>query len=79
MNIAENCSTSITLPNQLYQAIEQQAKLHGHSINHEIVNLLAASFDREVNQELADELRAWESASDEDWLQVEALLASEAY
>ncbi len=77
MNATNSYNTQVTLPIELYQAIEQQAKMHGHSVNSEIVTLLAASISTEVGN-LVDEFVAWEAASDEDWLNIETMLVNEA-
>jgi hypothetical protein len=69
--------THVSLSIELYQAIEQQAKMHGCSVNSEISSILAASLKLPQNG-LIEELNAWEAASDEDWLKMEAMLASEA-
>lgn len=74
MDTNQNRSTQVVLPNQLYQAIEHRAKVHGCSISSEIVMLLAQSLDPKIEPALADEFVAWETASDEDWLKMEALL-----
>lgn len=71
---AQTRDTQITLPTDLYQAIEQQASLHGRSFNSEIVALLAVSLNPEVSGDLMDEFGAWEGASDEDWLNMETVL-----
>lgn len=76
MNAAETISTQVTLPLDLYQAIAQRAQVHGQSINHEIVALLASLLVQDA-AELAEEFAAWEAASDEDWLTMEATLASQ--
>ncbi|MGB8701156.1 MAG: hypothetical protein WCD18_17220 [Thermosynechococcaceae cyanobacterium] len=68
--------THISLSTTLYRAIERQAQGHGCSVNTEIASILAASLD--ISQdELTEEFDAWEAASDEDWLKMEAVLASE--
>lgn len=78
MNAAENCNTQVSLPTELYQAIEQRAEVHGRSVNSEIVALLAASLNTKLGEDLATEFAAWEAASDEDWLNIEARLVGEA-
>lgn len=80
MNVAKSYDTQIVLPNEIYQAIEQRAKVHGHSVNSEIVALLAISLSIKVSEEedLINEFLAWEIASDEDWLKMEDLLVYEA-
>ncbi|MCU0533765.1 MAG: Arc family DNA-binding protein [Hydrococcus sp. Prado102] len=77
MDAAENCHTQVSLPTELYQAIEQRAEAHGRSINSEIVVLLAASLNTEIGEDLATEFADWEAASDEDWLNIEARLVRE--
>jgi hypothetical protein len=77
MNAAESCNTQVSLPNDLYRAIAQQAKTHGRSINSEIVALLSASLNTEIGEDLATEFAAWETASAEDWLNMEARLVGE--
>jgi hypothetical protein len=69
--------THVSLSIELYQAIEQQAKMHGCSINSEISSILADSL-KLPQDGLIEEFNAWEAASDEDWLKMEAMLASEA-
>lgn len=76
MNNTKTINTQIKLPIDLYQAISQQAEVHGQSINNEIVSLLS-SLVRETPSELAQEFVDWEAASDEDWLNLEDKLASE--
>jgi hypothetical protein len=73
MDATETISTQITLPLDLYQAIEKQAKGQGKSVNSKIVALLASVINdsANLNREFAD----WEAASDEDWLNLEAALA----
>lgn len=75
MDVAETISTQVTLPIELYQAIAQRAQAHGKSVNSEIVTLLISLL--EDSAELAQEFAAWEAASDEDWLNMEAALASQ--
>ncbi|MBW4618557.1 MAG: Arc family DNA-binding protein [Cyanosarcina radialis HA8281-LM2] len=72
MNAAQSSHTQVRLPTELYQAIEQRAKVHRRSVNSEIVALLAASLGTEISGDLATEFAAWETASDEDWLNIEA-------
>jgi hypothetical protein len=67
--------TQVTLPIELYQAIAQQAQAHGHSISGEIVALLTPLLTQ-PSTELDREFAVWEAASDEDWLSMEATLAS---
>jgi hypothetical protein len=69
--------THVSLSIELYQAIEQQAKMHGCSVNSEILSILADSL-KLLQDGLIEEFNAWEAASDEDWLKMEAMLASEA-
>jgi hypothetical protein len=76
MNTAETVNTQIALPIELYQAIAQRAQIHGQSVSSEIVALLLASFVQN-SAELAEEFAAWEAASDEDWLNLEATLTSQ--
>jgi hypothetical protein len=69
--------THITLSMELYQAVEKQAQMHGCSVSTEISAILAASL--KLSQDgLTEEFDAWEAASDEDWLRMEASMASEA-
>jgi hypothetical protein len=75
MDAARTIDTQVTLPMELYQAIAQRAQIHGHSVSGEIVALLIPLL-MQVPPELIQEFAAWESASDEDWLTVEATLAS---
>jgi plasmid stability protein len=77
MNATNTHNTQVTMPSELYQAIEQQAKMHGHSVNSEIIALLAASISTK-DSNLVEEFIAWETASDEDWLNMETMLANEA-
>jgi plasmid stability protein len=77
MNPTESCNTQVSLPNDLYRAIAQRAKTHGRSIDSEIVALLTASLNTEISKDLAIEFAAWETASDEDWLNMEARLVGE--
>jgi hypothetical protein len=69
--------THVSLSMELYQAIEQQAQMHGCSVNSEISSILADSL-KLPQDGLIEELNAWEAASDEDWLKMESILASEA-
>jgi hypothetical protein len=69
--------TRITLSTKLYQAIEQQAQGHGCSVSSEIASTILAASLGISEDELADEFDAWEAASDEDWLKMETMLASE--
>ncbi|MBF2049097.1 MAG: Arc family DNA-binding protein [Leptolyngbya sp. IPPAS B-1204] len=76
MNTAETIDTQIALPIELYQAIAQRAQVHGQSVSSEIVALLLASLVQD-SAELTEEFAAWEAASDEDWLNLEAALTSQ--
>jgi hypothetical protein len=80
MNTAKSYATQIVLPNELYRAISELAKVHGHSVDSEIVTLLAISLNIKISEDeaLVDEFLAWETASDEDWLKMEDLLVHEA-
>jgi hypothetical protein len=51
--------------------------MHGCSVNSEISSILADSL-KLPQDGLIEEFNAWEAASDEDWLKMEAILASEA-
>ncbi|BAY24076.1 hypothetical protein NIES2100_38690 [Calothrix sp. NIES-2100] len=75
MDVPETISTQVTLPLDLYQAIAQRAQGHGNSVNSEIVALLISLL--EDSAELAQEFADWEAASDQDWLNLEAALASQ--
>ncbi|MBD2778074.1 hypothetical protein [Iningainema tapete] len=75
MEAAKTIDTQITLPIELYRAIVQQAQAHGSSISGEITALLTPVL-MQVPTELVQEFAAWEAASDEDWLRMEATLAS---
>jgi hypothetical protein len=75
MDAAKTIDAQVTLPMELYQAIAQRAQTHGHSISGEIVALLTPLL-MQVPPELIQEFAAWEAASDEDWLTVEATLVS---
>ena len=75
MDSTETISTQVTLPIELYQAITQRAQGHGKSVNSEIVALLISLL--EDSDELPQEFAHWETASDEDWLILEAALASQ--
>lgn len=76
MDASQTINTQITLPIGLYQAIAQLAQTHGQSVSSEIISLLTPLLT-EVPIELDREFKAWEAASDEDWLNMEATLASE--
>ena len=75
MDATKAIDTQVTLPVELYQALALQAQVHGHSISGEIVALLTPLLTQ-ASTELAQEFAAWEAASDEDWLSMEATLAS---
>jgi hypothetical protein len=75
MDVNKTIDAQVTLPMDLYQAIAQQAQAHGHSVSNEIVALLAPMVGHN-STELAQEFADWEAASDEDWLNIEATLAS---
>jgi hypothetical protein len=76
MDAARTIDTQITLPIELYQAIAEKAQAHGQSVSGEIVSLLTPLLIQ-IPTELDQEFKAWEAASDEDWLNLEAKLASE--
>lgn len=76
MNATRTINTQITLPIELYKVIAKKAHEHGQSVSVEIVSLLTPLL-MEVSTELDREFKAWEAASDEDWLNLEATLASE--
>jgi biotin carboxylase len=75
MEAAKTIDTSVTLPIELYQAIVKQAQAHGYSVSGEITALLTPLL-METPTRLAQEFAAWEAASDDDWLSMEATLAS---
>jgi hypothetical protein len=75
MDAAQTIDTQITLPIELYQAIAKLAQTNGQSVSGEIVSLLTPLLIEKAN-ELDREFEAWEAASDEDWLNMEATLAS---
>lgn len=75
MDATKTIDTQVTLPMELYQAIVQRAQAHGQSVSGEIVALLTPLL-MQVPTELAQEFEAWEAATDEDWLNMEAALAS---
>lgn len=66
--------TEVKLPAQLYRAIQQRAQERGCSVSRAIVAILTDSLEME---RLAQEVAAWEAASDEDWLTIETMLAAE--
>jgi hypothetical protein len=76
MDAARTIDTQITLPIELYQAIAEKAQAHGQSVSGEIISLLTPLLIQ-VPTELDREFKDWEAASDEDWLNLEAKLASE--
>ena len=78
MDTNQSRSTQVVLPSELYQEIEHRAKVHGCSVSSEIVMLLAQSLDTKIEPDLADDFAAWETASDQDWLKMEALLTHQA-
>jgi hypothetical protein len=75
MDTTATIEAQVTLPIELYQAIVQRAAVHGHSLSGEIVSLLTPLL-MQLPTELAQEFAAWEAASDEDWLNMEALFTS---
>jgi hypothetical protein len=75
MDATKAIETQVTLPMELYQAIARQAGALGHSISDEIVALLTPLLTQRAT-ELDREFAVWEAASDEDWLSMEATLAS---
>lgn len=76
MDAAKTIDTQVTLPMELYQALFQRAQAHGQSVSGEIVALLTPLLIP-VSPELAQEFADWEAASDEDWLSMEAIVASQ--
>jgi hypothetical protein len=70
----ETVSAQVPIPAPLYNAIAQRAQTLGHSITHEILDLLTASLQMD---ELSHEIAVWEAASDEDWSNLETLLTHE--
>ncbi len=75
MDGSRDINAQVTLPMELYQVIAQRAETHGHSVSREIVALLTPLL-MQIPHELEEELAAWEAASDEDWMSMEAMLAS---
>lgn len=84
MDATKTIDTQVTLPIELYQSIVRRAEVSGHSVSDEIVSLLnpvslqiptELDFPKEtvLDREFAD----WEAASDEDWVTMDTLLASE--
>lgn len=78
MDQAETVDTQLTLPTTLYEAIEERAQVHGHSVSHEIVRLLSLVVPLPA-EDLEREFAEWEAASDEDWQALEVSLASESH
>jgi hypothetical protein len=76
MEAAKTIDTQVTLPIELYEAIVQQAQVHGHSVSSEIATLLTPLI-MQAPSELVQEFAVWEAASDEDWLSMEATPASQ--
>ena len=76
MDAAKTVNTQITLPIELYQKLVQQAQAHQQSVSGELVALLTPLL-MQTSAELSQEIMAWEAASDEDWLSMEAMLVSE--
>ena len=76
MEISEKIEAQVALPKELYRAIQRRAQAHGCSVSNEIATLLTTSLEMGMEQ-LAEEFAAWEAASDEDWLDMEAMLAAE--
>lgn len=74
--IINSINSQITLPTELYYSIQKRAQRQGHSFNREIVTLLSNSLTTEMEQ-LEEEFALWEAASDEDWLNTEAMLTKE--
>jgi Arc-like DNA binding domain len=77
MEAFETIAAQVALPRKLYEALEQQAKAHGCSMDNEIAARLPASLALGL-QDLEHEIAQWEAASDEDYLNLEALLSNEA-
>ena len=77
MDRAETVNAQVTLPEDLYEIIEQRAQARGHSISSEIVAILSFLLSQPTD-ELEQEFAEWEAASDEDWQGMEARLAAEA-
>jgi hypothetical protein len=75
MDATKAIDTQVTLPMELYQAIARQAQANEHSISGEIVAVLTPLLTQPPT-ELEWEFAVWEAASDEDWLTIEATLAS---
>ncbi|MBA3924276.1 MAG: hypothetical protein H0X31_22275 [Nostocaceae cyanobacterium] len=75
MDFTKTIDTQLTLPIELYLALSQNALPHGHSVNSEIVALLTPVL-MQTSSELLQEFTDWETASDEDWISMEATLTS---
>lgn len=78
MDAAKTIDTQVALPIELYQTIVQQAQAHKNSVSGEIVTLLTSVL-MQNSTNLTQEFEAWEAASDEDWLNLEASLASQEH
>jgi hypothetical protein len=78
MDTAKTIDTQVALPIELYQTIVQQAQAHKNSVSGEIVMLLTSVL-MQSSTNLTQEFEAWEAASDEDWLNLEASLASQEH
>ncbi|MBW4583069.1 MAG: Arc family DNA-binding protein [Tildeniella nuda ZEHNDER 1965/U140] len=76
MDASKTIGTQIVLPEETYHAIKERARVRGCSVNDEIVALLKTLLTDEADA-LKHEIDAWEAASDEDWLQMETVLATE--
>lgn len=71
-----NINAQVTLPTKLYQTIQKRAEQQGHSLNDEIVTLLMISLTKDM-EILEKDFILWETASDEDWNKMEAMLCLE--
>ncbi len=71
-----NINAQVTLPTTLYQTIQKRAEQQGHSLNDEIVTLLMISLTTDI-ETLEKDFILWETASDEDWNKMEAMLCLE--
>ena len=71
-----NINAQVTLPTTLYQRIQKRAEQQGHSLNDEIVTLLMISLTTDI-ETLEKDFILWETASDEDWNKMEAMLCLE--
>jgi plasmid stability protein len=78
MDTTGTVNAQVTLPTELYRAIEQRAQKHGHSLSSEIAALLTDSLGL-ATKDLNEEFALWEAASDEDWLTMETMLAAEEH